>query len=342
MCNGIFIISRTFVIRESLFVVLTVRYATTITPTSKHCNCVDMLYADTTFSAGTRPNTHAGTRPNKHAGTLNIVLKSNTWWRHLNRQDQNDYERRSLLINKETSSAQKTAECRRASVEKQLHGFRREYLNRSIDMGDVRPSVSRDTTFTFSERNMFTHLTPAVVKARSTLRKRRNSKKALQLRATQVHCSEINKVAPKSCCQAKTSTHNNHAVRANSIAEKQGKPPFLMRSQSEPNKDSTLSTVKFNEKVIVRTQLSRTHFFERVEVETMKRSHYVDTRSVLFTEFCRKKAGFEKPVVQSCCGRRWSCPSTLRCRSQVNQLIDYLNRVPHVISAAHVTTYFDQ
>ena len=265
----------------------------------------------------------------RDTGRRSAAVKANTRLLHLNRVHQDDLERRSLLINQQAHNAQKTAEGNRASAQEQMRCLRQTHRCRSIDLGDVRRSLNTDNTFTFSQRNMYNHLTPAVMEARTALRNRKDAQTARQPSGGQTQHSKM---------VAREYYRNSRAsVSVDSTTETPVNSPVLSRSQSEPDQGGISPEVRFAEHVTV-SNLHRTSLVERVEVETLKNRYCANTKSVLFTEFCRKRAGFEKPVVQSCCGRRQSCPSTLRCRPQVNRLIDHLNHVPCVTSSVPLTS----
>ena len=265
----------------------------------------------------------------RDTGRRSKAVKANTRLLHLNRVHQDDFERRSLLINQQADNAQKTAEGNRASAQEQMRCLRLTHRSRSIDLGDVRRSLNDDNAFTFSQRNMYNHLTPAVMEARTALRNRKDAQTARQPSGGRVQLSKM--AAREYYCNSRAS------ISVDSTTETPVNSPVLSRSQSEPDQGATSPEVRFAEQVTV-SNIHRTSLVERVEVETLKNRYCANTKSVLFTEFCRKRAGFEKPVVQSCCGRRQSCPSTLRCRPQVNRLIDHLNRAPCVTSSPPLTS----
>ena len=243
---------------------------------------------------------------------------------HRNRQIQNEFERRSLMISKEADNARKTIECSRELAEEQLRCFRRPPLSRSIDVRDIRHSLTRRTAFTFSERNMFDHLTPAVMAARSTLRNRNNARAARQRRAamSRLPHSETSNTNPQ--CYYHANVHKNRTVTTNVVVQPGIGHPDSTRSQIEPTQRNELQTSTFNEKVTV-SQFCRKKLFECIGIETVKKTRYMNTKSVLFTEFCKKRVGLEKAAMLSNGGQRRSCPSTIHCRHQINQLIDHLN-----------------
>ena len=263
----------------------------------------------------------------RDSGRRSNAVKANTRLLHLNRVHQDDFERRSLLINQQSDNTQKTAESNRASAQEQMRCFRQAHRSRSIDLGDIRRSLNN--AFTFSQRNMYNHLTPAVMEARTALRNRKDAQTARQPSGGRVQHS---KMAAREYYRK-----SRASISVDSTTETPLNSPVLSRSQSEPDQGGISPEVRFTEQVTV-SNLHRTHLVERVEVETLKNRYCANTKSVLFTEFCRKRAGFEKPVVQSCCGRRQSCPSTLHCRPQVNRLVDHLNRTPCVTSSLQLAS----
>ena len=265
-----------------------------------------------------------GTAPNLCSERYLSRSKSSLILLHRNRQIQNEFERRSLMINKEADNARKTIECSLELAEEQLRCFRRPHLSRSIDVRDIRRSLTRRTVFTFSERNMFDHLTPAVMAARSTLPNRNNARAARQRRAaiTRLPHSETSNTAPIHYYQA--TVHTNRTVTTHAVVQLGIGQPDSTRSQIEPTQRNELQTSTFSENVTV-SKLCRKKLFECVGIETVKNRRYMDTKSVLLKEFCKKRVGLEKPAMLSSGGQRRPCPSTIHCRYQIKQRIDHIN-----------------